>query len=149
MTERSDLGALLESHAPETREVFAALVDLVHEVVPDAIEQLDMPDRLRLWPARRAPAARLRDRAHPAHRPRQRAAHRRRAARRSSRHRGGHGQADPPRELPHHRGRGPDPPSAICSSSRPSGGALGRSVVGTSGVRVQYAAPMFPHAPAL
>ena len=46
MTDRTDLGALLESHVTEIREVFTALIDLVHEVAPDATEQLDLPDRV-------------------------------------------------------------------------------------------------------
>ncbi len=42
----SDLDALLERHSPAVREVFVALRALVREVLPDAVEQLDMPDRL-------------------------------------------------------------------------------------------------------
>ena len=42
----TDLDGLLEPHAPQVRDVFRALVDLVHEAVPDAFEQLDLPDRV-------------------------------------------------------------------------------------------------------
>jgi hypothetical protein len=42
----SDLDALLERHAPAVREVFHALRALVLEVMPDAVEQLDLPDRV-------------------------------------------------------------------------------------------------------
>ena len=41
-----DLDALLERHKPPVREVFLALRSLVGEVMPDATEQLDLPDRL-------------------------------------------------------------------------------------------------------
>ena len=37
---------LLEPHSPTVREVFMALRHLVREVMPDAVEQLDLPDRL-------------------------------------------------------------------------------------------------------
>jgi len=42
----SDLDALLERHTQEVREVFHALRSLVREVLPDAVEQLDLPDRV-------------------------------------------------------------------------------------------------------
>ena len=42
----SDLDALLERHTPEVRDVFLALRALVRELMPDATEQLDLPDRL-------------------------------------------------------------------------------------------------------
>ena len=42
----SDLDALLERHTPAVREVFHALRALVREVMPDAVEQLDLPDRV-------------------------------------------------------------------------------------------------------
>ena len=42
----SDLDPLLERHAPAVREVFHALRALVREVMPDAVEQLDLPDRV-------------------------------------------------------------------------------------------------------
>ena len=42
----TDLDALLESHTPAVREVFVALRALVREVMPDAVEQLDLPDRV-------------------------------------------------------------------------------------------------------
>lgn len=42
----SDLDALLERHTPAVREVFEALRSLVREVMPDAVEQLDLPDRV-------------------------------------------------------------------------------------------------------
>lgn len=42
----SDLDALLERHTPAVREVFHAIRALVIEVMPDAVEQLDLPDRV-------------------------------------------------------------------------------------------------------
>ena len=42
----TDTDALLERHTPPIREVFDALVALVRDVMPDATEQLDLPDRL-------------------------------------------------------------------------------------------------------
>jgi len=42
----SDLDALLERHSPAVREVFHALRALVRDVMPDAVEQLDLPDRV-------------------------------------------------------------------------------------------------------
>ena len=42
----SDLDRLLDKHSPEVREVFVALRSLVGELMPDATEQLDLPDRL-------------------------------------------------------------------------------------------------------
>ena len=42
----SDLDDLLERHNPAVREVFHALRALVREVMPDAVEQLDLPDRV-------------------------------------------------------------------------------------------------------
>lgn len=42
----SDLDALLERHTPAVREVFHALRALAIEVLPDAVEQLDLPDRV-------------------------------------------------------------------------------------------------------
>ena len=42
----SDLDRLLARHSPEVREVFVALRSLVGELMPDATEQLDLPDRL-------------------------------------------------------------------------------------------------------
>jgi hypothetical protein len=42
----TDLDVLLEPHSLEVRAVFLALRDLVRDVMPDAGEQLDMPDRL-------------------------------------------------------------------------------------------------------
>ena len=42
----SDLAALLDRHTPEVRAVFLALRSLVRELVPEATEQLDLPDRL-------------------------------------------------------------------------------------------------------
>jgi Domain of unknown function (DU1801) len=44
MTENTD--ALLANHTPEMREVFGACAELVREVIPDAGEQLDLPDHL-------------------------------------------------------------------------------------------------------
>ena len=42
----TDLNALLEQHNPAVREVFLALRALVGDVMPDASEQLDLPDHL-------------------------------------------------------------------------------------------------------
>ena len=42
----SDLQDLLDRHSPAVREVFGALRALVRDVAPDAVEQLDLPDRL-------------------------------------------------------------------------------------------------------
>ena len=42
----TDLDALLERHTPDVRDVFLALRALVRELMPDATEQLDLPDRL-------------------------------------------------------------------------------------------------------
>ena len=42
----SELDALLARHTPAVREVFHALRALVREVLPDAVEQLDLPDRV-------------------------------------------------------------------------------------------------------
>jgi hypothetical protein len=40
------LDELLDGHAPSVREVFITLRGLVREVMPDAVEQLDLPDRV-------------------------------------------------------------------------------------------------------
>ena len=37
---------LLEPHSPTVREVFGGLRKLVREVMPDAVEQIDLPDWL-------------------------------------------------------------------------------------------------------
>lgn len=42
----TDLDALLERQTPALRGVFMALADLVRDVMPDATEQLDLPDRV-------------------------------------------------------------------------------------------------------
>ena len=42
----TELDGLLARHSPEVREVFGGLRSLVGEVMPDATEQLDLPDRL-------------------------------------------------------------------------------------------------------
>ena len=42
----TDIDSLLERHSPEVREVFLALRALVSELMADATEQLDLPDRL-------------------------------------------------------------------------------------------------------
>lgn len=42
----ADATDLLEPHSPMVREVFVALRALVRDVAPDAVEQLDLPDRL-------------------------------------------------------------------------------------------------------
>ncbi|MEA2178056.1 MAG: hypothetical protein QOG77_1353 [Solirubrobacteraceae bacterium] len=42
----TELDALLEAHTPAVREVFLALRALIGDVMPDATEQLDLPDHL-------------------------------------------------------------------------------------------------------
>jgi hypothetical protein len=42
----AELVPLLESHSDDVTEVFIALRDLVREVMPDAQEALDLPDRV-------------------------------------------------------------------------------------------------------
>ena len=42
----SDLDDLLERHSPAVREVFNALRALVRDAMPDAVEQVDLPDRV-------------------------------------------------------------------------------------------------------
>lgn len=42
----ADLATLLEPHSPLVRDVFGALRALAREVIPDAEEQVDLPDRL-------------------------------------------------------------------------------------------------------
>jgi Domain of unknown function (DU1801) len=42
----ADLAGLLEPHAPVVRDVFGALRTLARDVMPDATEQVDLPDRL-------------------------------------------------------------------------------------------------------
>jgi hypothetical protein len=42
----TDLEALLEAHTLAIREVFLALRALIGDVMPDATEQLDLPDHL-------------------------------------------------------------------------------------------------------
>ena len=42
----ADLGTLLEPHSATVRHVFGALRTLVGDVMPDAQEQVDLPDRL-------------------------------------------------------------------------------------------------------
>jgi hypothetical protein len=42
----ADLAALLDSHSPTIRDVFGALRALVRDVMPDAEEQVDLPDRV-------------------------------------------------------------------------------------------------------
>lgn len=42
----SDVDVLLEGRAPVVREVFLALRELVRALMPDATEQVDLPDRL-------------------------------------------------------------------------------------------------------
>src|ERR687896_1762347 len=42
----ADLAPILEPHTAPVRDVFVALRSLVHEVMPDATEQIDLPDRL-------------------------------------------------------------------------------------------------------
>ena len=42
----SDLDDLLERHTPAVREMFHSLRAVVREVMPEAVEQLDLPDRV-------------------------------------------------------------------------------------------------------
>jgi hypothetical protein len=42
----ADLATLLEPHTPAIRKVFSAVRELAREVMPDAQEQVDLPDRL-------------------------------------------------------------------------------------------------------
>jgi len=42
----ADLATLLEPHTPTVRDVFGALRALAHDVIPDAQEQVDLPDRV-------------------------------------------------------------------------------------------------------
>ena len=42
----ADLDTLLEPHMPAVRDVFVALRTLAREVMPDAQEQVDLPDRV-------------------------------------------------------------------------------------------------------
>jgi hypothetical protein len=42
----SDVDVLLEGRSPAVREVFLALRELVRALMPDATEQVDLPDRL-------------------------------------------------------------------------------------------------------
>ena len=42
----ADLAPILEPHTAPVRDVFVALRSLVREVMPDATEQIDLPDRL-------------------------------------------------------------------------------------------------------
>jgi hypothetical protein len=45
----ADLATLLEPHSPAIRDVFGALRALAREVMPDAQEQVDLPDRVLAW----------------------------------------------------------------------------------------------------
>ena len=42
----ADLATLLEPHSPTVRDVFDALRALARDVMPDAQEQVDLPDRV-------------------------------------------------------------------------------------------------------
>ena len=42
----ADLATLLEPHTPTVRDVFRALRALARDVMPDAQEQVDLPDRV-------------------------------------------------------------------------------------------------------
>jgi len=42
----ADLATLLEPHSPAIRDVFGALRALARELMPDAQEQVDLPDRV-------------------------------------------------------------------------------------------------------
>jgi len=57
----TDLDALLDQHTPEVREVFLALRSLVGELLSDATEQLDLPDRVLAYGFGPAGRLRLRD----------------------------------------------------------------------------------------
>lgn len=57
----TDLDALLDRHTPTVREVFIALRHLVGELMPDATEQLDLPDHLLAFGFGPAGGMRLRD----------------------------------------------------------------------------------------
>ena len=57
----TDLDALLERHTPEVREVFLALRALAAQLMPDATEQLDLPDRVLAFGFGPAGGLRLRD----------------------------------------------------------------------------------------
>jgi hypothetical protein len=57
----TDLDALLEPFTPAVRQVFVSLAGLVREIVPDATEQLDMPDRVLAYGFGPAGGRRLRD----------------------------------------------------------------------------------------
>jgi hypothetical protein len=57
----SELDTLLERHSEEVRAIFAALQALVREVIPDATEQVDLPDRLVAYRFGPAGGTRLRD----------------------------------------------------------------------------------------
>lgn len=45
----ADLATLLEPHSHAIRDVFGALRALAREVMPDAQEQVDLPDRVLAW----------------------------------------------------------------------------------------------------
>jgi len=45
----ADLATLLEPHSPAIRDVFGTLRALAREVMPDAQEQVDLPDRVLAW----------------------------------------------------------------------------------------------------
>lgn len=57
----TDLDFLLERHTPEVRAVFLALRSLVGELLPDATEQLDLPDRVLAYGFGPSGGLRLRD----------------------------------------------------------------------------------------
>jgi hypothetical protein len=57
----SDLDALLERQTPAVRDVFMALAHLVRDVMPDATEQLDLPDRVLAFGFGPSGGIRLRD----------------------------------------------------------------------------------------
>jgi hypothetical protein len=57
----TDLDALLEAHTADVRDVFLALRSLVTDVMPDATEQLDLPDHLLAYGFGAPGGIRLRD----------------------------------------------------------------------------------------
>ena len=57
----TNLDTLLERHTHELRAVFLALRSLIRELLPDATEQLDLPDRVLAYGFGPAGGLRLRD----------------------------------------------------------------------------------------
>lgn len=55
------IGPLLDESTPEVRAIFQSALDLIRDVMPDANEQLDLPDRLVAFGHGRPGGTRLRD----------------------------------------------------------------------------------------